>query len=78
MCLFPPAFPTLAYVFSAACLLTTLTRWYHGWTVFAETETPQVLGVGSSTVRVVLIAQKGPGDVFPAGNYSAIVPVLCE
>ncbi|MCB2136107.1 MAG: CDP-alcohol phosphatidyltransferase family protein [Rhodobacteraceae bacterium] len=40
MCLFPPAFPTLAYVFSAACLLTTLTRWYHGWTVFAETDNP--------------------------------------
>ena len=49
-----------------------------GATVFAETETPQVLGVGSSNVRVVLIAQKAPGDVFPAGNYSAIVPVLCE
>lgn len=49
-----------------------------GASVFSETTMPQLLTPGFSTVRVVLIAQKTPGNVFPAGNYSAIVPVLCE
>ncbi|TDE40016.1 CDP-alcohol phosphatidyltransferase family protein [Antarcticimicrobium sediminis] len=31
MCLFPAWFPVLAYVFAAACAITTLTRWRHGW-----------------------------------------------
>lgn len=34
MCLFPGWFPVLAYAFAAACLLTTLTRWYQGWVAF--------------------------------------------
>jgi phosphatidylglycerophosphate synthase len=34
MCLFPAAFPLLAYAFAAACALTTLMRWHQGWTVF--------------------------------------------
>lgn len=35
MCLFPAAFPVLALIFAAACLLTTGTRWLAGWRVFA-------------------------------------------
>ena len=35
MCLFPQAFPTLALIFAAACLLTTVTRWLAGWRLFA-------------------------------------------
>lgn len=35
MCLFPAAFPTLAWVFAALCLLTTATRWHAGWIAFA-------------------------------------------
>jgi hypothetical protein len=35
-CLWPAAFPTLAYGFAALCLLTTLLRWHQGWTAFAE------------------------------------------
>lgn len=34
MCLFPTAFPALAYVFATACALTTLMRWHQGWTAF--------------------------------------------
>ena len=34
MCLFPFAFPALAYIFAAACALTTLMRWHQGWTAF--------------------------------------------
>lgn len=34
MCLFPTAFPLLAYAFAAACALTTLMRWHQGWTAF--------------------------------------------
>lgn len=34
MCLFPAAFPLLAYAFAAACALTTLMRWHQGWTAF--------------------------------------------
>ncbi len=34
MCLFPVLFPVLAYVFAAACALTTLTRWWQGWQAF--------------------------------------------
>lgn len=33
-CLFPAAFPWLAGLYAAACALTTLTRWYAGWTLF--------------------------------------------
>lgn len=34
MCLWPAAFPVLAYLFAAACALTTLTRWRQGWQSF--------------------------------------------
>ncbi|MCI5110159.1 MAG: CDP-alcohol phosphatidyltransferase family protein [Marivita sp.] len=34
MCLFPLAFPWLAYGFAALCAITTLTRWMAGWRVF--------------------------------------------
>jgi phosphatidylglycerophosphate synthase len=36
MCLWPPAFPALAAVFAALCLITTLTRWAWGWRAFAS------------------------------------------
>lgn len=35
MVLWPSLFPVLAYLFSAACVVTTLLRWSHGWTSFA-------------------------------------------
>jgi phosphatidylglycerophosphate synthase len=34
MCLFPTAFPWLAYAFAALCAITTLTRWLAGWRMF--------------------------------------------
>jgi phosphatidylglycerophosphate synthase len=34
MCLFPVAFPWLAYPFAALCAVTTLTRWMAGWRMF--------------------------------------------
>jgi phosphatidylglycerophosphate synthase len=34
MCLWPAAFPWLAWGFAALCLLTTLTRWHAGWRAF--------------------------------------------
>lgn len=34
MCLFPPAFPWLAYGFAALCAITTATRWLAGWRIF--------------------------------------------
>lgn len=34
MCLFPAAFPVLAWVFAAACVLTTGTRLWQGWAAF--------------------------------------------
>jgi phosphatidylglycerophosphate synthase len=37
MCLFPAAFPVLAYGFAAACLLTTGLRWLAGWRAFSQT-----------------------------------------
>jgi phosphatidylglycerophosphate synthase len=36
MCLWPAAFPALALLFAAACLLTTLSRWLIGWRAFSE------------------------------------------
>ncbi len=36
MCVFPAAFPWLAWIFAAACLVTTLTRWLAGWRAFGE------------------------------------------
>jgi len=37
ICLFPGFFPVLAYVFAAACALTTVLRWRQGWVAFAAT-----------------------------------------
>ena len=34
MCVFPQAFAPLAYLFAAACVVTTVTRWRHGWRAF--------------------------------------------
>lgn len=34
MCLFPASFPMLAWIFAAACALTTILRWHMGWTTF--------------------------------------------
>lgn len=34
MCLFPAHFPTIAYVFAAACAVTTVLRWRQGWVAF--------------------------------------------
>lgn len=34
MCLFPAAFPVLAWGFAAACLVTTATRLWQGWSAF--------------------------------------------
>lgn len=49
-----------------------------GATTFAETDVPQAMNAGSSTVRVVLIARKAPSDTFAAGSYSATVVLRCE
>ncbi|MGP9804440.1 CDP-alcohol phosphatidyltransferase family protein [Paracoccus sp. NSM] len=35
ICLWPAGFATLAYLFAAACLMTTLTRWHQGWLAFS-------------------------------------------
>ena len=34
MCLWPAGFPVLAWGFALACAVTTLSRWWQGWTVF--------------------------------------------
>ena len=34
LCLWPSAFPVLAYIFAALCGLTTVTRWWWGWRSF--------------------------------------------
>ena len=34
MCLWPQAFPALAWFFAAACVLTTVLRWWRGWQAF--------------------------------------------
>lgn len=36
VCLFPQAFPVLAYLFAVACAVTTLTRWLAGWQMFRD------------------------------------------
>lgn len=36
-CLFPGAFPMIAYIFAALCTVTTLTRWLAGWRMFSDT-----------------------------------------
>jgi len=35
ICVWPGAFAALAWIFAAACLVTTVTRWIAGWTAFA-------------------------------------------
>ena len=34
MCLFPASFAMLAWIFAAACGMTTVLRWHQGWTAF--------------------------------------------
>jgi phosphatidylglycerophosphate synthase len=34
LCIWPNWFPLLAYGFSFLCIVTTLSRWYHGWVCF--------------------------------------------
>ncbi len=34
VCVWPDAFATLAWLFAAACMVTTATRWIMGWKVF--------------------------------------------
>lgn len=36
LCLWPAAFPALAYIFAAACLVTTVTRWTQAWRAFED------------------------------------------
>lgn len=36
ICLFPGSFPLLAYLYAAACAVTTLLRWHQGWRSFSE------------------------------------------
>lgn len=36
ICLWPGLFAPLAWLFAAACLLTTLSRWYQGWVDFGR------------------------------------------
>ena len=40
MCVFPALFPLLAYIFAALALLTTVVRWWWGWTLFSNPRTP--------------------------------------
>ncbi len=40
ICLFPGFFPVFAYVFAAACALTTVLRWRQGWVAFGVPGTP--------------------------------------
>lgn len=35
-CLFPQAFPTLAWFYAVLCAVTTLTRWLAGWQMFSD------------------------------------------
>jgi phosphatidylglycerophosphate synthase len=37
-CLWPTTFPVLAYLFAAACALTTVLRWHQGWRSFGKPE----------------------------------------
>lgn len=36
MCLWPDAFPVLAYIFALACAVTTVLRWSNGWVLFGK------------------------------------------
>ena len=36
VCLWPDLFPVLAWIFAAACLVTTVVRWRAGWRRFAD------------------------------------------
>ncbi len=39
MCLWPGAFPVLALIFAAACALTTVLRWFAGWSLLGPSRT---------------------------------------
>ncbi|WP_374441090.1 CDP-alcohol phosphatidyltransferase family protein [Stella sp.] len=51
MCLWPDAFPALAWGFGGLCLVTTATRWWTGWRALGGAVPPAALGGGRQRAR---------------------------
>lgn len=59
MCLWPSAFPVLAFGFAALCALTTVSRWRWGWLTFGASASVGAGAQGGTAVRIQQLETEG-------------------
>jgi phosphatidylglycerophosphate synthase len=59
MCLWPAAFPVIAYGFAGLCALTTATRWWWGWQAFAPAASGGAHGQNSPATNIRKFRKEG-------------------
>jgi phosphatidylglycerophosphate synthase len=52
MCLWPSAFPFLAFGFAGLCALTTVTRWWWGWRAFATSASCSACAQATTAIKI--------------------------
>lgn len=59
MCLWPSAFPFLAFGFAGLCGLTTVTRWRWGWRAFAASSSTRARAQAGTAIRIQKLETEG-------------------
>jgi len=59
MCLWPTAFPFIAYGFAGLCAVTTITRWWWGWRAFAPATSHCARGKSGPAIKVQKFRKEG-------------------
>jgi phosphatidylglycerophosphate synthase len=59
MCLWPFAFPLLAFGFAGLCALTTVTRWWWGWRAFAASTLRRAPARTGTTAQLKKLKKQG-------------------
>ncbi len=59
MCLWPSAFPFLAFGFAGLCALTTVTRWRWGWRTFAATAPRNARARNGTAIKIQKLETEG-------------------
>ncbi len=59
MCLWPSAFPFLAFGFAGLCALTTVTRWWWGWRAFAAPTSSGERAQASTAIKIQTLETEG-------------------
>ncbi|RWM19441.1 CDP-alcohol phosphatidyltransferase family protein [Mesorhizobium sp.] len=59
MCLWPTAFPFLAFGFAGLCALTTVTRWRWGWRAFGASSSSFARAQASTAIKIKKLETEG-------------------